>query len=132
MDVADLFDLATNLAHDAGSVDSLCSAAPTKCQHTRGVVFGPTSPRLGAAWEVTAIDNFARILLLVLFEAGERVAELLFALLERPIVIFFVFFPHAVPLALVLGLVTLGLVLEWKVSFDQAQPYLAGCALDLR
>jgi hypothetical protein len=82
------------------------------------MILGNASLSLGHTREVLPLDNLADILLLVLLEAGERVAELLLALLQGPVVVLFVLFPYAIPLALVLRFVSLGFVFKGKVSFD--------------
>lgn len=118
LDISNFLDFASYFAHDAGTIDRLCSATAAKSQYTSSMILGNASLSLGHTREVLPLDNLADILLLVLLEAGERVAELLLALLQGPVVVLFVLFPYAIPLALVLRFVSLGFVFKGKVSFD--------------
>lgn len=126
-------DLPTHLAHDAGPRPRAGPAAPREVEGAAGAV-----PVAGAPWadaslsgEQAAFDNLARVLGLLLLDAGQGIPEVVLALLDGAVVIPLVLLPDPVPLAGVLGLVGLGPELDWEVLLYELEPQLAGAALDM-
>lgn len=134
VNVGNLLDLAPDLAHDAGAIERLGAAAAGEVERATtcgGGAMCPSWPRAAGPRQQAALDNLARVLLLVLAQAGEGVLELVLALFDGGVVLALVLFPDAVPLAGVLGLVLVGLVFDGELALDELQPDLAGATVEL-
>lgn len=135
MDVGNLLYLTADLSHDTCPVDCLGAAATTKGQGV-GRAFTRTgiSPdcHLCRSGECLVADDLARVLLLVLTEAGQGKFELVLALLKRSVVLNLILLPDLVPFFRVSGLIRLGFGLQGKVAFNELEPYLSCLAFNVR
>lgn len=134
MDICDLLDLSSNLAHNPGATEGLGAATTAKHERigssfSRSISSG--GPCSATAWQQPPLDDLTRVLLSVLPEPCKGVPELHRALLDRVIVLSFILLPNLEPFFGVLGLVTPGPVFDGEVFFYKLQPDLARLAFNL-